>query len=133
MECSYCSMTFKNDNDLFCHQKVHTETKPFKCDFCDTFFQRSSHLARHRRKHIGDRPYECKTCGKAFSRSDKLRTHCRQAHDDDYKPPPHLKKKYEFVEFTGDMLEKKGRGRPRKFPMRGEFHISKNNFWTSIF
>lgn len=122
-------MRFKSDNDLFCHQKVHTEDQPFHCDFCDQYFHRTSHLARHRRKHFQERPYECKLCDSRFIRADKLKTHMRQVHDDDYEPPFYLKKKYEFVEYTGE--EKKPRGRPRKHAPAGKkkWHIHLPTFF----
>ncbi|GLV35048.1 senseless-2 [Carabus blaptoides fortunei] len=121
LECTHCKKIFKSDNDLHCHMKVHTETKPFKCDYCDRHFSRSSHLARHRRTHTGERPFRCEECGKRFSRQDKLKIHSRS--HDDYKPPAHYRKLYEFKEVDSDYVgteEKRPRGRPRKYPVSEE-------------
>ncbi|KAF2899455.1 hypothetical protein ILUMI_06716, partial [Ignelater luminosus] len=145
--CAICFYKCKSKKDLLMHQKSHSKSgKPHKCEFCPSSFTRSSHLARHRRMHTGERPFSCITCGKTFARQDKLKQHIRTSHGKIKTTPepeeepksftitniPPEPPKVDTCDSTNEPIqtneeqpvspppvkkEKRGRGRPRKYPI----------------
>ena len=80
-KCQRCSKTFKNDNTLKKHQRVHCMLKKlYKCRYCDRQLSSNSALMRHERLHRGERPYECHLCQKCFADKSGCIRHIRVRH-----------------------------------------------------
>ena len=80
-KCQRCSKTFKNDNTLKKHQRVHCMLKKlYKCRYCDRQLSSNSALVRHERLHRGERPYECHLCQKCFADKSGCIRHIRVRH-----------------------------------------------------
>ena len=80
-KCQRCSKSFKNDNGLRKHQRVHCMLKKlYKCRYCDRQLSSNSALMRHERLHRGERPYECHLCQKCFADKSGCIRHIRVRH-----------------------------------------------------
>uniref|UniRef100_A0A674IP34 C2H2-type domain-containing protein n=1 Tax=Terrapene triunguis TaxID=2587831 RepID=A0A674IP34_9SAUR len=62
--------------ELFSHEVVHNEERPFHCDLCEASFKRHSDIKSHRL------PFKCGDCGKDFPTSNSLLLHQHQHCDD---------------------------------------------------
>ncbi|KAH7185026.1 uncharacterized protein B0J16DRAFT_362608, partial [Fusarium flagelliforme] len=47
----------------------------FQCGQCPRSFKRQEHLRRHQKVHETHKPFECNICHKGFTRSDILHKH----------------------------------------------------------
>ena len=69
--CKHCSYKSPRLGDLMKHERVHTNTRPFKCSYCSRSFKQSSHLRVHLRLYKKDDasyPYTCS--GKKILKKD---------------------------------------------------------------
>ncbi|XP_034037158.1 zinc finger protein 39-like [Thalassophryne amazonica] len=76
-KCSKCGKTFRHENALNVHKKIHNVQKSFNCSACDKTFKYSVSLRRHIRSHTGEKPFVCSVCGKAFTQTATLKFHMR--------------------------------------------------------
>ncbi|XP_060060833.1 zinc finger protein 445 isoform X1 [Erinaceus europaeus] len=74
-KCSDCGRAFSCSSYLECHQRLHTQEKPFKCRVCGKAFRWSSNCIRHEKIHSGVKPHKCGLCDKAFQRMSAYRLH----------------------------------------------------------
>uniref|UniRef100_A0A8C6X8X4 C2H2-type domain-containing protein n=1 Tax=Naja naja TaxID=35670 RepID=A0A8C6X8X4_NAJNA len=73
--CPDCEKSFKSNNVLEDHLRIHTEETSHKCMECGESFWQSEHLYRHQRIHCGEKPYKCLKCGKSFNMEENLYRH----------------------------------------------------------
>ena len=73
--CRYCSKSFTHSVGLRQHIRIHTGEKRHQCPECDKCFTEKSKLTKHMRVHSGERPYSCSVCNKGFATSSNLHTH----------------------------------------------------------
>lgn len=104
--CDQCNITFKTDEDLHDHLKIHSklealiclqcndvfydqkaykvhiqghEEPKYKCDQCDKAFQFKSTLTKHKRSH--KETYQCNNCNSNFVSKEKFDSHdCQLSH-----------------------------------------------------
>ncbi|WP_330926410.1 C2H2-type zinc finger protein [Candidatus Sororendozoicomonas aggregata] len=77
LTCNVCQKTFKKQEYLTKHMRIHTGLRPYKCSHCDKSFTVSAALRRHERIHTGETPYKCPQCDRAFTQSGGLQIHLR--------------------------------------------------------
>ncbi|XP_062977889.1 zinc finger protein ZFP2-like [Elgaria multicarinata webbii] len=102
-KCFDCGEIFSKSSNLFTHQKIHLEEKPYnfcsdnfcdkssllthqgilsgekmyKCSVCDKSFTRNWSLITHQRYHRGEKPYKCADCSESFCDKSSLIRHQR--------------------------------------------------------
>ena len=65
--CASCPKRFRTRRQLFVHQRVHSDQRPYSCDICQQSFKAKSSLKLHADLHSNIKAYECETCGKRFN------------------------------------------------------------------
>uniref|UniRef100_UPI0037E97164 zinc finger protein 678-like isoform X1 n=1 Tax=Semicossyphus pulcher TaxID=241346 RepID=UPI0037E97164 len=73
--CSECGKTFKAEQDLIIHMRIHTDKKPFSCSVCCKRFTHKGILTKHLVIHSGEKPFSCSVCGKRFRQKEHLIRH----------------------------------------------------------
>ncbi|XP_063632097.1 zinc finger protein draculin-like isoform X2 [Cydia splendana] len=82
-KCKACNKTFRNNQSLRVHYKVHhLMIKNYKCSYCEMSFPTSSDLRDHTVKHTGARDFKCEICQKAYGRKVTLVQHMRSHNND---------------------------------------------------
>ncbi|XP_061444239.1 zinc finger protein 774-like isoform X2 [Rhineura floridana] len=103
-QCVICAKAFKRAWELFSHEVVHNEERPFCCQLCQVIsggcsvcmcvrvcvafcpasplplqasFKRHSDYKSHALVHTEERPHRCELCGKCFKRASNLAEHRR--------------------------------------------------------
>ncbi|XP_044759904.1 zinc finger protein 58-like [Coccinella septempunctata] len=105
INCQLCQKTFKSEQLLSCHLKVHTELK-FPCEFCQriyptlyrlkkhvgrahipnvceckqVFYDRSEFTKHNKEFHKTEEPTHCQYCNKNFDKPKNLTEHIRLQH-----------------------------------------------------
>lgn len=105
ISCQLCQKTFKSEQLLSCHLKVHTELK-FPCEFCQriyptlyrlkkhvgrahipnvceckkVFYDRSEFTKHNKEFHKTEEPTVCQHCNKSFDKPKNLTEHIRLQH-----------------------------------------------------
>ncbi|KAI4800936.1 hypothetical protein KUCAC02_006201 [Chaenocephalus aceratus] len=75
--CSVCKKSFKHEQHLKQHMKIHTGQKPFSCSVCNKSFKHSGTLKQHLRNHTGEKLFICSICKKSFAVRGHLKGHMR--------------------------------------------------------
>lgn len=75
--CSVCGKTCGTAQLLRTHLAVHTGQKNFHCHQCGRSFIQHTNLKVHLKTHTGERPHLCSVCGKCYSRAQTLKNHLR--------------------------------------------------------
>ena len=82
--CEVCDKSFKTQNILRQHMRIHTGDKPFVCNICSKAFSQMASLKYHSATHSDERPYSCDYCSKTFKLKPPFKKHvreCRSKHD----------------------------------------------------
>ncbi|XP_073831430.1 uncharacterized protein [Musca autumnalis] len=77
LRCKICYKTFKSNEILVEHLKIHEE-KVFPCPECPQRFPHKSKLKNHMLSHTKERQFICNTCGSSFIRRSSLTKHERK-------------------------------------------------------
>ncbi|XP_059192919.1 zinc finger protein 35-like isoform X2 [Centropristis striata] len=75
--CPVCGKTFKHENYLKIHHRIHSGDSPFLCSECGKSCVTAGALKQHEWTHTGEKNYHCDQCGKAFSQSSHLKVHLK--------------------------------------------------------
>lgn len=76
--CEVCKKTFKTQNILRQHMRIHTGDKPFVCDICSKAFSQMASLKYHLATHSDARPYSCHVCSKTFKLKPPFKKHIKE-------------------------------------------------------
>lgn len=76
--CEVCKKTFKTQNILRQHMRIHTGDKPFVCDICTKAFSQMASLKYHLATHSDARPYRCEVCSKTFKLKPPFKKHIKE-------------------------------------------------------
>lgn len=76
--CEVCKKTFKTQNILRQHMRIHTGDKPFVCDICNKAFSQMASLKYHLATHSDARPYRCEVCSKTFKLKPPFKKHIKE-------------------------------------------------------
>ena len=86
-KCDSCQKTFSSISTLNRHtQSLHSDTMGVGCDVCGKTFRRNDSLIRHKKVHSGNKPFECKICHKKFAYKQNRNIHqtrCEQGPKDE--------------------------------------------------
>ncbi|XP_061476000.1 zinc finger protein 879-like isoform X2 [Rhineura floridana] len=74
---NFCSDGFSDKSNLMAHQGIHSGEKTFKCSVCEKSFSRNWSLITHQRYHKGEKPYKCLDCSESFCDKSSLIRHQR--------------------------------------------------------
>ncbi|XP_072037374.1 uncharacterized protein [Amphiura filiformis] len=77
--CDECDKSFKTQEALDKHKRLHTGQGLLVCQFCGKKMNGKSSLDRHERIHTGEKPYKCEFCDKRFVCCNTLQIH-KQEH-----------------------------------------------------
>ncbi|XP_037935959.1 zinc finger protein 713-like [Teleopsis dalmanni] len=75
-ECQYCNKRFAEQRQINCHERQHTNERPYQCTICRITFRNYSTLYRHKqRTHLRQKPYQCSNCRRTFYTNGALLQH----------------------------------------------------------
>ncbi|XP_068202334.1 zinc finger protein Xfin-like [Palaemon carinicauda] len=73
--CNVCGKSFRKQQELIRHRRVHSQDRNYKCELCGAGFPLKSALDKHVLVHTGERPFKCDVCLKSFRQSAALVRH----------------------------------------------------------
>jgi KRAB domain-containing zinc finger protein len=72
--CDQCGHGSMSESQMKLHKFMHVTDRPFKCHLCPSTFKLDQHLKGHQKVHK-IKPFECYLCAKKFRTYDKIRLH----------------------------------------------------------
>ncbi|XP_018320529.1 zinc finger protein OZF-like isoform X2 [Agrilus planipennis] len=75
--CNVCKKPFTDRKRLIGHLKGHIISKDYECKLCHKRYPNPSTFRVHFRSHTGERPFKCQICGKGFARYAGVIGHMR--------------------------------------------------------
>jgi KRAB domain-containing zinc finger protein len=72
--CDICGHGAMSAGQLKLHKFMHVTDRPFKCHVCPATFKLEQHLKGHQKVHE-DKPFECYVCEKRFRTYPNIRQH----------------------------------------------------------
>ncbi|XP_077994753.1 uncharacterized protein LOC144448399 [Glandiceps talaboti] len=75
--CELCGRSFKSEENLKRHMRIHLDTNPIKCSFCEQCFTSQTVLQKHMDKEHSSHPdaFKCETCLKVHTSQEDLEQH----------------------------------------------------------
>ncbi|KAJ8000137.1 hypothetical protein DPEC_G00201720 [Dallia pectoralis] len=73
--CEDCGKSFHSKGQLSVHAQTHKGEKRFSCGYCTKRFYQKGNLTQHLRTHTGEKPFSCGECGNKFNRRTHLNRH----------------------------------------------------------
>ena len=88
-QCELCAKSFKTQERLTAHKKVHNKVpkrKIYPCNICEYRASDTYRMNDHMKTvHSNERPFECSVCHTSFKLDKLLKTHFKKVHSNDTK------------------------------------------------
>ena len=78
-DCKFCGKRCADMKRFKAHEASHQEPQ-YQCSICAKTYRREDNLIAHERLHRGERPFNCTNCSASFTTKQGLRQHRRGVH-----------------------------------------------------
>ncbi|XP_036215031.2 transcriptional repressor CTCF isoform X2 [Bactrocera oleae] len=90
--CTRCGKELPDRYSYKMHVKTHEGERCYSCDQCNYKSISMRNLEMHKQIHSDVKPFKCDQCGQTFRQKQLLGRHTNLYHNENYTPPPKLKK-----------------------------------------
>uniref|UniRef100_A0A034VEX1 Transcriptional repressor CTCF n=1 Tax=Bactrocera dorsalis TaxID=27457 RepID=A0A034VEX1_BACDO len=90
--CTRCGKELPDRYSYKMHVKTHEGERCYSCDQCNYKSISMRNLEMHKQIHSDVKPFGCDECGQTFRQRQLLSRHTNLYHNENYTPPPKLKK-----------------------------------------
>lgn len=90
--CTRCGKELPDRYSYKMHVKTHEGERCYSCDQCNYKSISMRNLEMHKQIHSDVKPFKCDECGQSFRQKQLLSRHSNLYHNENYTPPPKLKK-----------------------------------------